>query len=239
MPKLALVESEAMRRLGRMPEARRRALQQALVELCDARWAEIRGPEPAAPLAHALWSAAPPHADLLADLTAAGDARLVGLLGRHTAQGFALLALAEVERGDAEGIRLAHAPMMLFDTPAAGARYAEAVAASLRGAAPTLHRHAGKPPLWQALACLATRCGRTDLAAVRAAVGVLASSPGPGSAADPQLEALRRSLDEAGVRFLGVDDDRVSLAIHGHAHAAVRMRQLVEALGEIRQAWLA
>ena len=239
MPKLALIESEAMRRLGRMPEARRRALQQSLVELCDARWVEIRGPEPAAPLAHALWSVAPPRADLLADLAAAGDARLDALLGRHTAQGFALLALAEVERGDAEGVRLAHAPMMLFDTPAAGVRYADAVAASLRGAAHQLHRHAGKPPLWQALACIATQCGRADLAAVRAAIGVLAFSPAADAAPDPQLEALRRSLDETGVRFLGVDDDHASLAIHGRAHAPVRMRQLVEALGEIRQAWLA
>lgn len=63
------------------------------------------------------------------------------------------------------------------------------------------------------------------------------SSPGQG--ADPQLEALRRSLDETGVRFLDVDDDHVSLAIHGRAHAPVRVRQLVETLGEIRQAWLA
>lgn len=195
MPTLSHIESEAMRRLGRMPEARRRALQQALVELCDAHRAEIRGPEPPTPLAHALWSVAPPRAGLLADLVAAGDARLHGLLGTNTARGFALLALAEVERGDAEALRLAHAPMMLFDTPAAGARYAAALQV----------------------------------------VGLLASAEG---GADPALEALRRELAATGVRFLGIDDDHVSLAVHGHPHAPVSARQLGEMLGEVRQAWL-
>lgn len=238
MPKLSHIESEAMRRLGRMPEARRRALQQALLELCDAHWAEIRGPEPPTPLAHALWSVAPPRADLLADLAAAGDARLHGLLGSNTARGFALLALAEVERGDVEGIRLAHAPMMLVDTPAAGARYAAAIAAALRGgAAPAApHPHTGKPPLWKALACIVAQTGRCDLATAPRVVGLLAA---PEGGADPApLEALRHALVATGVRFVGIDDDHVSLAVHGHPHAPVSARQLGALLGEIRQAWL-
>jgi hypothetical protein len=142
MPKLSLIESEAARLVDRVPKARRRALQQALLDLCDAHWLDIRGPEPATPLAHALWSAAPPRADLLADLYAAGDSRTQALLGPKPAQGFALLVLAEIERGNAEGIRLAHDPMMLFDSPAAGARYAEGVAAALHDGA-ALH---GPPP---------------------------------------------------------------------------------------------
>lgn len=237
MPKLAHIESEAMRRLGRMPEARRRALQQALVELCDAHWPEIRGPEPATSLAHPLWSVAPPRADLLADLAAAGDGRLLGLLGTNTARGFALLALAEVERGDAEGIRLAHAPMMLFDTPAAGARYAADVAAALSGgtAAPALHPHAGKPPLWKALACIVAQTGRCDLAAVLRVVDLLAA---PEGGPDPALEALRHALAATGVRFLGIDDDHVGFAVHGQSHAPVSAQQVGEMLGEIRQAWL-
>lgn len=168
MPKLSLIESEAARLVGRMPETRRRALQQALLELCDAHWLDIRGPEPATPLAHALWSVAPPRADLLADLVAVGDGRPQALLGPNPAQGFALLVLAEIERGNAEGIRVAHDPMMLFDSPAAGARYAEGVAAALRsgGAAPHRHPHDSKPALSKAMSCIAAQTGRCDLAAL-------------------------------------------------------------------------
>ena len=238
MPKLSHIESEAERLVGRMPEARRRALQQALIELCDAHWPEMRGPEPATPLAHALWSATPSRADLLADLAAAGDVRLLALIGQKAAQGFALLVLAEVERGNVEGIRLAHEPMMLFDTPAAGARYAEGVAAALRGGGAALqgHAHAGKPPLWKALAAIAAQTGRSDLAAVESVIGVLASRPAAEEAADAELEALRTRLGETGVHFLGIDDDHVRFNVHGHAHPPVNVRQLGEMLGEIRQA---
>lgn len=235
MPKLSLIQSEAMRLVGRLPEARWRAQQRALIELCEAHWAEMRGPEPAVPLAHALWTAAPPRADLLADLVAAGDGRLEDLLGGKTARGFALLALAEIERGDEEGIRLAHAPMMLFDSPAAGERYAEAVAAALRRAAPAPpHTHAGKPPLWNALACIAAHTGRTDLAAALRVIGVLAAHRAPGDTPDAQLDALRTCVSGTGVAFSGVDDGHVRFAVHGEEHPPVRTRQLGEMLGEIR-----
>lgn len=237
MPKLSLIESEAARFVGRMPESKRRALQQALVDLCEAHWLEIRGPEPATPLAHALWSVAPPLADLLADLHAAGDGRLDGVLpGRKAAQGFALLALAEIERGNAEGVRVAHEPMMLFDSPAAGARYAEAVAAALRGKgeAPHWHPHAPKPALWKALACIAAHTGRCDLDTMMRVIGLLAAD----QAADEALERLRRKLDETGVHFLGMDDDRVRLEVHGREHQSVSAKQLGDMLGEIRQGWL-
>lgn len=239
MPKLSLIESEATRLVRRVPEASRRALQQALIELCDAHWPEIRGPEPVTPLAHALWSAAPPCADLLADLVAANDSRLRGLLAAKPGQAFALLALAEIERGNVEGIRLAHEPMMLFDTPAAGARYADGVAAALRGGAASLppHPHASKPPLWKALACMAAQTGRCDLAATLRVIGVLLARPAADEPADTALEALRSKLDETGVAFLGIDDDHVRLAVHGQAHPPVSARQLGEMLGEIRQAW--
>jgi hypothetical protein len=239
MPKLSLIESEAARLVGRMPEARRRALQQALLDLCDAHWPEIRGPEPATPLAHALWSIAPPRADLLADLVAAGDARLQALLGPRPAQGFALLVLAEIERGNAEGIRIAHDPMMLFDSPAAGARYAEGVAAALRGGgtAPHWHSHDSKPALWKALTCIAAQTGRCDLAAVMGMIGVLVSRPAADQAADAELKALRSTLDETGVHFLGIDDGHVSFTLHGHAHPPASAKQMAEMLGEIHQVW--
>jgi hypothetical protein len=239
MPKLSLIESEAARLVGRMPEARRRGLQQALLDLCDAHWPEIRGPEPATPLAHALWSIAPPRADLLADLVAAGDSRLQALLGPRPAQGFALLVLAEIERGNAEGIRIAHDPMMLFDSPAAGARYAEGVAAALRsgGTARHWHSHDAKPALWKALACIAAQTGRCDLAAVMGVIGVLVSRPAADLPADAELEALRSTLDETGVHFLGVDDGHVSFTLHGDAHPPASAKQVAEMLGEIRPVW--
>lgn len=241
MPKLSLIQSEAARLLRRMPEASRHALQQALVDLCEAHWPEIRGPEPSTPLAHALWSVAPPCADLLADLVSANDGRLQGLLGATPAQAFALLALAEIERGNAEGARLAHEPMMLFDTPAAGARYAEGVAAALRGVAtaPRPHPHAGKPPLWKALAAMVAQTGRCDLAAVLCVIGVLLARPAVNEPADTALSALRGQLDATGVHFLGIDDGHVHYAVHGETHPPASARQLGEMLGEVRQAWLA
>jgi len=236
MPKLSLIESEAARFVGHMPESKRRALQQALVDLCEAHWLEIRGPEPATPLAHALWSATPPLADLLADLHAAGDGRLDrALQGRKAAQGFALLALAEIERGNAEGVRIAHEPMMLFGSPAAGACYAEGVSAALRGkgGAPQWHPHAPKPALWKALACIAAHTGRCDLGVMMRVIGLLAARP-----ADEALEQLRRKLGETGVHFLGMDEDRVRLEVHGREHQSVSAKQLGDMLGEIRQGWL-
>ena len=76
MPKLYLIEAEARRLAGKLPESKRRALQEALIELCEAHWRDIRGPEPTTHLARALWSVSPPLAELFVDLHAAGAARL-------------------------------------------------------------------------------------------------------------------------------------------------------------------
>ncbi len=238
MPKLSLIEAEATRLLRRVPDAGRRTLQQALTELCETHWRELRGAEPATPLAHALWAAAPPCADLLADLVAANDGRLPAV---PPAQAFAGLVLAEIARGNAEGVRLAHAPMMLFDTPAAGARHVESVAAALRGGPGplSLHPHAGKPPLWKALAAAVAHTGRCDVAAAMAAIGVLCTRPAAGAAPDAARDALRSSVEAAGVAFLGIDDGHVRYAVHGRAHAPASTRQLAETLEDIRPAWLA
>jgi hypothetical protein len=163
---------------------------------------------------------------------------LLARVGQKAAQGFALLALAEIECGNAEGVRLAHEPMMLFDTPAAGTRYAEGVAAALRGGRAALHghAHAGKPPVWKALAAIAAQTRRSDLAAVVSVIGVLASRRAAGEAVDAELEALHNRLGETGVQFMGIDDDHVHFNVHGHAHPPLHVRQLGEMLGEIRQA---
>lgn len=231
MPKLSLIESEAARLLGRMPEAKRRALQQALVDACEAHWLEIRGPEPGGSLAHALWSLTPPLADLLADMHAEGA---VPLQGRKAAQDFALLALAEIERGNAEGVRLAHAPMMLFQSPTAGMRYAERVAAALRGEGGAPQVLAARPALWKALAGIAAHTGRCDLGMMMRVIGLLAD----GQAADAGLEQLRSKLGESGVRFLGMDDAHIRFEVHGREHRPVSAKQLGDLLGEIRQARL-
>jgi hypothetical protein len=148
-----------------------------------------------------------------------------------------LLVQVEIEHGNEEGIRLAHDPMMLFDSPAAGARYAEGVAAALRGERAALHgNHESKPAPWKALARIAAHTGRYDLAGVMRVIGVLASRPAADAGIDAELEALRHILDATGVHFLRVDDDHVHSTLHGHAQPPVSTRQLGVMLGEIRQA---
>ena len=220
MPKLSLIASEAERLVGKLPEPKQRALQQALVDLCESHWREIRGPEPASTLAHALWLVTPPLSDLFADMYAAGDPQLDHVLqGHKPAWGLALLALAEIERGDAEGAHLAHEPMMLFGSSEAGIHYAERVAAALRGQleALPLHRHASRPPLWKALAVIAAHAGRCDLKAIIPVIGLLAAvPPSAGQASDEALERLRNELHDLGIRFLGIDDDHIRYQQHQH-----------------------
>lgn len=236
MTSLAAIEAEASRLVGRLPEPQRRSLQQALADLCEAHWRELRGSEPAASLAHALWLIAPPLADLCADLYALRDPRLDEVLqGRKPAQAFALLALAAIECGDAEGAHVAHAPMMLFESPAAGARYAEGIASTLRGkaAAPPLHRHESTPPLMKALSLMVAQTGRCDAPALVCVIGLLLAP----QSTDDAVERLRQDMNEIGVRFTAIDDGHIAFDLHGHAHKPATVRQLAEMLGDIRQAW--
>jgi len=235
MTKLSQIAFEAERLVGRMQETRRLALQRQLVDLCEARWLALRGPEPTTPLAYALWSVTPPLADLFADLYTAGDAQLNDVLGGHRpAWGLALLALAEIARGNAEGARLAYEPMMAFESANAGTRLAGRMAAFLRGelAWPALHKHSQQPPLWTALAVIAARTGRCDLEVVLEAIRLLAASR---DSSDAALEQLREALAAAGVSFLAVEDGQVRFARHGHEHKPATPGQLAEMLIDIRQ----
>jgi hypothetical protein len=242
-PRLSFVEAEARQLVGRFPEAKQRALQKALVELCEARWREIRGPEPATILAHKLWAAAPPLAELFADLHAAGDAQLDDLLdGLRPARALALLVLAEIERGDAEGVHVAHEAMMSLESPAAGRIYEERVALALRGSleVPPLHRHSSREPLWKALAIIAAHTGRHDVKALEAVIELLGSAPrGAPVQPDKALERLREALDELGVRFVGFNSRFVHLALHGRPHKPVSRKRLADLLAEVRRARLA
>jgi hypothetical protein len=236
MPKLSLIEAEARRRVGRLAGPRREMLTRELVALCEAHWRELRGPAPAPPLAHALWSATPPLAELFADLHATGDARLAALLGGlKPARAAALLVLAEIERGDAEGVRLAHEAMMALDSPAAGRAYGARVAAALRGAlpAPAGHRYV-RAPLYRALAAIVAHTGRHDRQALVAAIRLLAAPAEVG--ADDALARLRAALDATGVRFRALDEREVQFELHGRTHAPVSLKRLGDLLAGIRQA---
>jgi hypothetical protein len=238
MPKLSLIAAEAERLLGRMREPKRLALQQALTDLCETRWHELRGREPETPLAHALWSTTPPLADLFADLYAAGDARLDDVLqGHKPGWGMALLAMAEIGRGDAEGARLAHEPMMVFESEKAGAQLAAQMSAALNGRLefPPLHKHAAGLPLGKALAVIAAHTGRSDLKAVVEVIRLLADP----ATSDPALKALRNALDEVGIRFTGIDDNHVRYTQHGREHKPVTLHDVADSLLEIRQKRLA
>lgn len=236
MTSLATIAEEAKRLTGRLPEPRRHRLQQALVDLCARHWEELRGPAPTTPLARALWAIPPPAADLAADLAAGQDGRLTAAAeGESEAQVFALLALWAMEHADAEGVRAAHAPMMLFESERAGRQYATQVGRLLRRELepPTLHPHAAIAPLERALGLIAAATGRCDPAAVAETLRLLSDR----NVADPTLEALRRQLAEAGVEFLPAENGEILFRQHGRLHRIARHR-LAERLGALRAAWL-
>ena len=242
MPSLSLIESEASNLVGRIPEVQRRTLEAALIELCEKHWQNLRGPEPATPLAHTLWTVTPPLADLVIDLYAAGDARLEEIVPAHNlAKGFALLVLAEIERGNEAGVHIAHEPMMAFESVAPRESWLERRSALLRGSleVPPLHHHDHHTALWKALAIMASDIKRLDLPAVLQAIRLLTTPVEQLDVNhDEELEKLRHDVSEAGIRFLSIDDDHIQLQQHGHAHKPVRARQLAEILLEIRQQWL-
>ncbi len=243
MPRLSFAAAEAHQLVGRFPEAKRRALQAELVELCEAHWREIRGPEPATALAHALWSSVPPLADLFVDLHSASDARLENFLdGSRPSRPLALLVLAEIERGDIEGAHIAQEAMMTFESTAAGRIYEQRVARALRGALESrpLHRHSSREALWKALATIAGQTGRHDCRAIDAVIELLsAARNGTTMRRDEALERLRESLDELGVRFIGMNSRSAHFALHGRAHRPATRKRLGDMLAEIRRARLA
>jgi hypothetical protein len=242
MPSLSLIATEAQHLIGPLEEARRYALQEALLELCETHWQELRGPLPDAMLDQALWSITPYSSDLLIDLYAAGDMRLDDIVaGYDLSQALALLVLAEIERGNEEGVHIAHEPMMAFETAPPPKQWLENVSSLLRGTLtpPLLHRHSRHESLWKALAVMAEKTRRLDLPAVLQIILLLpADKDLSDKSTDKALDALRHEVLDAGVRFLDIDDDYVYFEQHGHTHKPVRIRHLGEIMLEIRQAWL-
>jgi hypothetical protein len=71
-------------------------------------------------------------------------------------------------------------------------------------------------------------------------IRLLAAEPAPaGLPSDEALERLRSALHDLGVHFLGIDENQIRYEQHGHAHKPVSLKQLGDALIEIRQAQLA
>ena len=240
MTKLSMIDAEARRLVGRAPEAAQRAFQAALIDRCEKYWESWRGPEPAQPLAQAHWSVTPPLAELFVDMVRNGDAPLADMLaGLPPARALAALVLAEIERGNAEGIHLAYEAMMLFESPQAGRVYAEKVSDALHaphpGPAPRLK--GARDSLWKALAEIAAHTARHDLAAVCAVIRLLTVSPP--APPDAALEALRAAVQAVGVRFLELDHGKLRYEAHGREHKPATLKHLAELLAEIRQRRLA
>jgi hypothetical protein len=239
MPNLSLIETEAQRLIGRVPETHRRVLQTSLTKLCEAHWHELRGQQPDSTLAQALWQVTPPLADLFIDLYDGDDGRLRDVLqGLTPAQGLALLVLAEIETGNEPGVHIAHEPMMVFEAVAPPVAWRRRIAASLQGILeiPMPHHHGTHPPLWRALFVIVGHIRRFDLPAVLVVIRMLATPINQSVVTqDNDLESLRDDVFAAGIRFVGIENDYIYLEQHGHQHKPVRTRQLGEMLLEIRQ----
>lgn len=238
-PSLSLIATEAQRLLKQIKEPHRLELQEALAELCETHWQELRGAQPDTPLAQTLWSTTPPWSDLLLDLYANGDARLIDMLPKSKlSKGLALLVLAEIERGNEQSVSIAYEPMMAFESTPPPTDWLDRITSLLRGTLepPVLHRHDSHDALWKALAVIAAKTKRLDLPAVLQVIALMAA---PEQATkDESLETLRLDVLEIGIHFLSIENDYVQLEQHNHAHKPVRTRQLGEILLEIRGKWL-
>jgi hypothetical protein len=240
---LTLIQSEAVHLLGRMPESRRRALQDQIVAVCEQHWIEIRGTQPLTQLAQTLWSITPPLVDLLIDLYVTANTKLFALMSENTlSRGLALLVLAEIERGNEAGVHLAHEPMMAFEYVSPSEEWLSRNRGLLHASIepPLIHPHDRHGVLWRALAVIAAHTRRLDLAAVLAVIRLLISPADPRHVLpDAELDALREAVEREGIRFLRIEDDNIYFAQHEHVHEPVRERQLGEILQVLRQAWLA
>jgi hypothetical protein len=235
MTKLSHIASEARRQVGKVAESKLQTLQDALTTLCEDYWQDLRGPEPGSPMAHALWSATPPLSDLYMDIYGAEDTRLDEVLEKLTpSRGLAALVLAEVERGDMEGVHIAYETMMSLESPEVAQAYAEQIASVLRGKLESkkLPRNAKREPLCKAIAVLIDHAGRLDLKAITECIRLLATEQ---NAPDEALEQLRTDLDETGIQFKSIKDDQIRFDLHGRERKPVRLNRILDTLLEIRQ----
>jgi hypothetical protein len=243
MTKLSFIGEEALRVLRRPRGPRVEALRLSLAGLCEAHWAEMRGPEPNSRLGKALW-AVPPHlADLFVHLYGVGDARLAAILDHlRPEQALALLVLTEIERGEAEGARSAYTAMRLFASPSARTAHVGATLAGRGGqqAPDAWLRHAHRPAVWRAVVGLAMQAGRWETNAVLAALRAVAQAQTRARAAeradDPPLRRILDMLSELNVIVLRADEEGFVFALRGEEQPPVSRRQLAEMLAEGQEA---
>jgi len=221
MTKLSYIESEARRHLGRMPAQELEDLHRTLIKLCENHWTDIRGPEPAAGLARALWAVTPHFADLIVDLHGDSDPRFSEATWYlPPTKVLAALVLAEIERGDAEGARLAHEAMMLLETPQAKDIYTDSVRSRLRGAKPDRgrwHKHEHHDPLFRSLAMISEETGRRDVQAITVAAEYLAAIQTSPATRQNDLEAARilEFLQHVDLVFQGFEQGRIHYTLRG------------------------
>jgi hypothetical protein len=240
MTKLSLLDAEVRRVLGRISARKSARLQESLVALCDAHWTEMRGQQPLAPLARAVWEARRPLAHVFIDLYARADPRLDDILNSVTpAHALALLVLSEIAHGNTEGARLAYDSMMLFESSAARNEHTRSVLAELaapgRHGADRLARN--RPRLLRATAAIAAHIGRYDSSAVFSAIRVIAQAQASSAqySGDPALQALLETMKHLGVIFLGFESGRLFYASNGTGKKSVPVKRLVDFLAQARQ----
>ncbi len=240
MTKLSFIEIEARRHLARIPEWELEALQRTLIKLCENHWSVIRGPEPASGLARAMWAVRPHFVDLVVDLYGASDPGFYeAVCYLPPTKVLAALVLAEIERGDAEGARLAHEAMMLFETLEAREIHTDAVRSRLRGVRPEpgrWHKHAHHDPVFRSLALIADQTGRCDIQAMMVAVEYLTAIQASLKAreGDQELKQILGFLRDLDLVFQGFEEGRIHYTLRGVSKKPVSSKRLEEMLAEIR-----
>ncbi|MEY5097386.1 MAG: hypothetical protein RJA36_105 [Pseudomonadota bacterium] len=239
MTPLSMIADAARRTLGHLPQARQEPLKAALVESCLAHWPAMRGAMPGHPLARALWEVSPHLCLLFMHQWDQSDPSLLERLEHLSPErALALLALAEIERGDPDGAASACEAMRLFGSPAARELHVRAVLDAFgRPEADDWLRHSHHPPLWRGVAELALRSGRWDGRAVMEGLRQVAqaqSSPG-GASDDPDMAHVLERLARFGLRFQVLEDKALAWSAHGKEPQPLSFRQVCEILAEARQ----
>jgi hypothetical protein len=156
------------------------------------------------------------------------------------AQALALLVLAEIDRGDADGAHAAYEAMMPFESPAARDAHTRSVMAEFtpgRARTNDWSKHGHRHPLWRAIAAIITHIGRYDLAALLEAIRLLARAQANPSeyGDDPELKSLLEAMRSLGVIVRGVQGSRLQYSLRGEAKQPVPLKRVADMLVEVRQ----
>ena len=151
----------------------------------------------------------------------------------------AALVLAEIERDDAEGARLAYEAMMLFETPQARENHTDSVRSWLRVVRHERGRwrkHAHHDPFFRSLVMISDETGRSDFQAMVVAVEYLTAIQASPVAREGDQEVMRilEFLLDMGLVFQGFDKRRIHYTLRGVSKKPVSGKRLEEMLAQIR-----